>query len=390
VSARKKRLKSYDRTLLANQPVSEQQRSEYPVGWYFARFGEDLKPGKVIPVEFMSRQFALFRTTAGKVGMVDSQCCHMGADLGRCGSVSGDRLVCGYHAWEFETDGRCAVAPRVPAANISKRARQFAVPVIERAGNIYFWYGPEPAGEFVDLSYFDSDRYLSVKGQVYIGRGDLLPISEHIVDSYHFPYSHKIMAAVEYEVLANEGNRFEFRLRPREGEPAGQLQRLFNPHAFGEMAAPCVGVYRTQKSATIDRTTPALTILTGGTPVREGLFIFTWRIGVRKIGPDRFFGPVNRALGRLMWFIIRWNYYSDMEVLRWMRLPDKPLSVKPDGAAIREYRSFYRRHIIPGWRFGDPAPAVPPLARPREETPPAVPDGSRSNGHLSTGSGPSR
>ncbi|WP_322780086.1 Rieske 2Fe-2S domain-containing protein [Frankia sp. Cas4] len=360
MSAPRRRRKAYDRRLLANQPAHEEQLTDYPVGWYFARFGEDLKAGQVVPVEFMSRQFALFRNRTGTVGMIDSQCCHMGADLGRCGWVSGDRLACGYHAWEFETDGRCAAIPRVPAASIPRRARQHAVPVIERAGNIYFWYGPEPVREFLDVSHFDSSQFLNVKGEVYIGRGEPLPISEHIVDSYHFPYSHRITAPVEYAVLANEGDRFEFQLRPAGGQPQSKVQRLFNSHAFGEMAAPCIGVYRTQQDATIDRTSPMLTVLTGGTPVREGLFIFTWRIAVRKIGPDRYFGPLNRVLGRLMFFIIKWNYYSDMEVLRWMRAPAKPLSVKPDGAAIREYRAFYRRHILPGWRFGDPTPAGEP------------------------------
>lgn len=366
MSAPKRRLKAYDRRLLENQPVSEEQRTDYPVGWYFARFSEDLKPGDVVPVEFMSRQFALFRGKSGKPGMIDSLCCHLGADLARSGWVQGDRLACGYHAWEFETDGVCSLIPRVPAANISRRARQFSVPVIERAGNIYFWYGPEPVREFVDLDYFDSSRYMSIKGEVYIGRGEPGPISEHIVDSYHFPYSHKISPPVEYSVLVNEGDRFEFRLRPAPGNDGASLQRLFRSHAFGEMAAPCVGVYRTQKSERIDRTNPLLTVLTGGTPVREGLFIFTWRIAVRKLGPDRYFGLLNRAFGRLMWRIIKWNYYSDMEVLQWMRAPAKPLSVKPDGPAIREFRAFYRRQILPGWRFGDPAPArVVPGQEPR-------------------------
>jgi nitrite reductase/ring-hydroxylating ferredoxin subunit len=356
VSARRRRLKAYDRRLLANQPVSEKQLTDYPIGWYFARYGEDLKPGDVVPLELMSRQWALFRTKSGKVGLIDSLCCHAGADLARSGWATEDRLACGYHAWEFETDGRCTHMPRVPDDKIPARARQRSLPVIERAGNIYFWYGPEPIREFLDLSYFESDRFENVKGQIYIGRGDPERISEHIVDSYHFPYSHKIKVPVEYTVLANEGNRFEFQLQPLQSAGDTRLQAI-STHAFGEMAAPCIGVYRTQTSKKIDRKTPLLTVLTAATPIREGLFTFSWRIAVRKIGPDRYFGPLNRAFGRFMFFLVRWNYYSDMEVLKWMRNPPaKPLLVKPDGPAIRDFRSFYRRHIIPDWRWGDPAP----------------------------------
>jgi hypothetical protein len=61
-----------------------------------------------------------------------------------------------------------------------------------------------------------------------------------------------------------------------------------------------------------------------------------------------------------MWYIIKRNHDFDMEVLKWMRAPAKPLSVKPDGAAIREFRAFYRRQVLPGWRFGDPAPTPEP------------------------------
>ncbi len=356
MSARRRRLKAYDRRLLANQPVSEEQRTDYPVGWYFARYGEDLKPGDVVPLELMSHQWALFRTKSGKVGIIDSLCCHAGADLARSGWVTEDRLACGYHAWEFETDGRCTSMPRVPADKIPARARQRSIPVIERAGNIYFWYGPEPVRAFVDLSHFESDRFENVKGQIYIGRGDPERISEHIVDSYHFPYSHKIKVPVEYSVLANEGNRFEFQLHPLSNAGDARLQAI-STHAFGEMAAPCIGVYRTQTSTKINRKTPLLTVLTAATPIREGLFTFSWRIAVRKIGPDRYFMPLNKAFARFMFFLVRWNYYSDMEVLKWMRNPPaKPLLVKPDGPAIREFRQFYRRHIIPGWRWGDPAP----------------------------------
>lgn len=357
MSARRRRLKPYDRVLLASQPFREEQRTDYPTGWYFARFGEDLRRGEVVPVEFMSRQFALFRGRDGRVGLVDNHCCHMGADLARSGWVAGNRLACGYHAWEFGTDGRCLKAPGVAAAAIPRRAVQFALPIVERAGNIYFWYGPPPVREFVDLSNFESPDYLNLKGQVYIGHGDPGPISEHIVDSYHFPYSHRIMAPVQYRVLVNEDDRFEFQLRPAEGAKAAPIQRLFTSHAFGEMLSPTVAVYRTQTGLEVDRKSPKLVILTSSTPIREGLFTFTWRIAVRKLGRGPQWRLPNLLWGRLMWEIVRWNYNSDMEVLRWTRTLDRPLSVKAEGPSVREYRAYYRRNIVPGWRFGDPAPS---------------------------------
>ncbi len=352
MTARQRRLKAHDRQLLRDQPMAEEQLTDYPVGWYFARFSEDLAPGQVVPVEFMSHQFALFRGQNGTVGMVDSQCCHMGADLGRCGTVAGDRLVCGYHAWEFNAAGRCTAIPKVQPARIPPRARQRAVPVLERAGNIWFWYGPEPTRELLDISCFDSPRYTNIKGQIHIGRSNPLPMFEHVADSYHFPHNHRAAGSLEYLVTANDGHRFEFQLQPTPGSKGVNVQRFFKPHAFIEMAGPCIAVYRAQKDGTINRTSPLLTVLIGATPVRENVTVLAWRIAVRRIGPNIPFGPLNWLLARALWFVIAWNVHVDLEVLKWMRPPAKTLWVKPDGSSVREYRNFYHRNIVAGWRPG--------------------------------------
>jgi hypothetical protein len=157
---------------------------------------------------------------------------------------------------------------------------------------------------------------------------------------------------------------FEFQLRPAEGAKAAPIQRLFTSHAFGEMLSPTVAVYRTQTGLEVDRKAPKLVILTSSTPIREGLFTFTWRIAVRKLGRGPQWHLPNLLLGRLMWEIVRWNYSSDMEVLRWTRTLERPLSVKAEGPSVREYRAYYRRNIVPGWRFGDRAQSPGAIGQP--------------------------
>ncbi|MGW2186131.1 Rieske (2Fe-2S) protein [Streptomyces sp. NPDC001719] len=119
MTQRRPRPRPYDRELESLRLLGGNGRQEpCPTGWYFARFSKHLRPGQVVPVTYMSRQYALFRTRGGAVGMIDSQCCHMGADLSRCGKVREERLVCGFHAWEFGTDGVCRKLPgadRIPA-----------------------------------------------------------------------------------------------------------------------------------------------------------------------------------------------------------------------------------------------------------------------------------
>jgi len=331
---------------------------EYPVGWYWASFGEDLRRGQVRSVEYMGQRYALFRTRRGDVGMLRAQCCHMGADLGRAGKVIGERLVCGYHGWEFGTSGRCEHMPQVQ--RIPERACQPTVPVVERAGNIWFWYGtPEPSKPFPDVSYFDDrSEFLTIKGEAHLGRCDPLPIIEHVADVYHFEHNHRASGPLEYTILRNEGDIFEFQLRPKEGGPS-KIQRLFRPYAFTEMVGPCTALYRTQDGPEIDRRTPMLTMVLGVTPIRENETVWTWRVVVRRpLRRRRMALPVDYAFARLLWLIIRRNVHVDLDVINWMDPPERDLWVKPDTSSVRDFRAFYRRNMPSVAASGPVAEAV--------------------------------
>ena len=317
---------------------------DYPSGWYWASFSEELRPGKVKAVEYMGRRLALFRTKRGEPALIDAQCCHMGADLGRSGVVLGERLACGYHGWEFATDGRCERMPQVE--HVPTRACQQALPVVEAAGNVWFWYGSDtPTKAFPDVSYFDDrSEFLTIKGEAHVGHTDPLPIIEHIADVYHFEHNHKASGPLEYQILRNEGDAFEFQLRPLRGGPS-KIQRLFHPYAFTEMVGPCSALYRTQDGPGIDRRHPMLTMVLGVTPIREGRTVWTWRVVVRRPLRGKLARPIDYAFARLLWAVIRRNVHADLDVISWMMPNDRPLLVKPDTSSVRDFQAYYRRNI---------------------------------------------
>lgn len=55
-------------------------------------------------VRLCGRDIAVFRTASGQIGALDDACPHRRMALS-AGRVDGDRLVCRYHGWAFETDG---------------------------------------------------------------------------------------------------------------------------------------------------------------------------------------------------------------------------------------------------------------------------------------------
>ena len=112
----------------------------YPAAWYLFGRSRDLRD-EPASKQMLGRRLVAYRTTAGRVAVLDAACSHQGADLGR-GRVVKDCLQCPFHQWEFSADGRCL---RIPTQNtIPPFAQQRAYPVVERHGFIFLFNGEQP------------------------------------------------------------------------------------------------------------------------------------------------------------------------------------------------------------------------------------------------------
>eukprot|EP00752_Nemacystus_decipiens_P011133 g9893.t1 len=78
--------------------------------WLAVAHSSSLKAGQVKKVEVDGVPIALWRTATGGVSAHSDVCIHRGASLAR-GWVENDRLVCPYHGFEFESNGRLAHMP---------------------------------------------------------------------------------------------------------------------------------------------------------------------------------------------------------------------------------------------------------------------------------------
>src|SRR5688572_23747896 len=88
-----------------------------PASWYLFDHVRRLRRGPLAR-EFLGRRLVAYRTEQGRYVVLDGECAHMGADLGR-GRVVGERILCPFHHWEYGPDGRCARIPSqrgVPAS----------------------------------------------------------------------------------------------------------------------------------------------------------------------------------------------------------------------------------------------------------------------------------
>ena len=83
----------------------------YPIGWFAVALSEDLAPGQVLSRQYFGEDLVIFRDTAGVVTALDAYCAHLGAHLGRGGTVGDGCIRCPFHGWEYDRKGICVSMP---------------------------------------------------------------------------------------------------------------------------------------------------------------------------------------------------------------------------------------------------------------------------------------
>ena len=87
-----------------------------PFGWFQVAFPDDLAPGEVTRAALLEHATSCSgATTAGDFHLQDAYCPHLGAHLGVGGKVDGDEVVCPFHGWKYDGDGRVHEHPVQPA-----------------------------------------------------------------------------------------------------------------------------------------------------------------------------------------------------------------------------------------------------------------------------------
>jgi phthalate 4,5-dioxygenase oxygenase subunit len=95
-----------------------------------------------VRIKLLGEELIGFRTTSGKVGLMQSACPHRGASM-FFGRNEEEGLRCVYHGWKFDVTGACVDMPSEPAeSNFKNKVRARAYPTHERNGIIWAYMGP--------------------------------------------------------------------------------------------------------------------------------------------------------------------------------------------------------------------------------------------------------
>ena len=85
-----------------------------PNCWFAVVREKDLKKNRALPVTIWHQDLVVYRDHKGNVHTLENRCGHRKVALDS-GEVRECRLVCPYHGWEYDSNGRLSSIPYWPS-----------------------------------------------------------------------------------------------------------------------------------------------------------------------------------------------------------------------------------------------------------------------------------
>jgi len=165
----------------------------YPNSWYKVMNSHELEVGDVRDIEMFGQQFVVFRgRNDKKPHILDAYCPHMGAHLGVGGTVVGDEVVCPFHGWQFQGDGKCSKIPYADGAPSSLGSIK-SWPTTEVNGAIYVWHDAEdrePQWMVPEIHQISDGTYRFHGNSTHQVRAHIQEIPENGADTAHLNFLH--------------------------------------------------------------------------------------------------------------------------------------------------------------------------------------------------------
>jgi phenylpropionate dioxygenase-like ring-hydroxylating dioxygenase large terminal subunit len=176
-------------------------------------------------VRALGEDLILFRSAAGRPGLVHARCCHRGATL-YYGKVEEHGIRCCYHGWLFDAQGRCLEQPCEPEGGAFRdKVRQPWYPVEERYGLIFAYMGPperKPAlPRYECLDVLDDGEFVEADDSSLGGGGPpVIPCNwlqhyENVVDPFHVPVLHGSFSGAQFTAAMAAMPQVTFEMSPR-------------------------------------------------------------------------------------------------------------------------------------------------------------------------------
>ncbi|MFG2502239.1 Rieske 2Fe-2S domain-containing protein [Streptomyces sp. NPDC048441] len=157
--------------------------------WYIAAYKREVGR-ELLGRTVLGEPILLYRTEGGRAVAMSERCVHRRFPLSQAPSrLDGDRVVCGYHGFTYDTDGGCVFVPG--QQRIPRTARLKTYPVLEQDSFVWVWIGDREPGETLPprAPWMDSPAYTVVSGMEPID-SDYGLLVDNLMDLSHETYLH--------------------------------------------------------------------------------------------------------------------------------------------------------------------------------------------------------
>ncbi len=205
--------------------------------WHPVAFAEEAGE-KPKAVTLLDERIVLCRL-GGEVKAFQDLCIHRGTPIS-LGWVEGDQIVCAYHGWAYNSEGKCTRIPSIPPEHpIPKKACLTAYPCQERYGIVWVCLSEKPRSPIPDFPELEDPSYHNVVRTRIRWQSSAARAVENFLDLSHFPWVHEGILGSREDPLSQEisserdGEHLEFRIdTPSDAlhpEPYERIHEVYRP-----------------------------------------------------------------------------------------------------------------------------------------------------------------
>ncbi|MFC9973260.1 Rieske 2Fe-2S domain-containing protein [Spirillospora sp. NPDC127200] len=155
--------------------------------WYVAAYGSEVGE-ELLGRTICGEPIVLYRASDGRVVALADRCVHRRYPLSES-HRDGDRIVCGYHGFTYDTTGACVAVPG--QSRVPRTARVPAYQAVELDSFVWVWIGDGEGdpGAIPRAPWLDSPEWTTVRGmEPLAARYELLV--DNLLDLSHETYLH--------------------------------------------------------------------------------------------------------------------------------------------------------------------------------------------------------
>ena len=158
--------------------------------WYLICPSDELK-NKIIKKRILGEDLIFFRNSNGEITALEDRCCHRNVNLS-LGYLNNDRIVCGYHGWEYDKSGNCVKIPsQLPGDKIPPNAKIKSYPTKDFNKWVWVFMGDEETSKRINPTDIREMNNWPFTYNAYTFKADLETTAESLIDPYHISFVHR-------------------------------------------------------------------------------------------------------------------------------------------------------------------------------------------------------